>query len=92
VRLSMPRQQPEGAAQATLLQVLIDGRAVEEENAQRAVARQMFEKFRHRPQGLPAPPEGPGEIQPRATRTSEAPLAGMGAQLAPHACRKVRGV
>jgi hypothetical protein len=32
---------------------MVDGRAVEDENAQPAAARHMFERFRHRPQGLP---------------------------------------
>jgi hypothetical protein len=53
-----PRQQVDGlqagnAASAAILQVMIDGRLVEDENAQRAAARAMFERFRHRAQ-LPA--------------------------------------
>jgi hypothetical protein len=51
-----PRQQVDGLpvgnaqASAAILQVMVDGRPVEDENAQRAAARAMFEKFRHRPE------------------------------------------
>jgi hypothetical protein len=52
----MPRHPATAQASAAIPRVLVDGKAVDDENAQRAAARALMERFSHTPAGLPSPP------------------------------------